>query len=115
MSLREGSTLHEHIAQWAHDTHGWEAGWVPNGDRHAFRCGPVTGYGDTMAQALHSCADGLLEEGWPGDEMYCDRCEGDGSLSELAPCTTHDRDCACNGPRVTIDPCPDCEGSGYAR
>jgi hypothetical protein len=33
-------------------------------------------------------------------------------LAELAPCTTFGSDCACNGPRVIVDPCPDCEGSG---
>lgn len=43
---------------------------------------------------------------------YCPRCEGDGSVSELAPCTTGGSDCACNGPRVLIDPCPDCGGTG---
>jgi hypothetical protein len=44
----------------------------------------------------------------------CEQCEGDGSYSDLAPCTTHDRDCACNGPRVVIDPCEVCGGSGHA-
>lgn len=44
----------------------------------------------------------------------CERCEGDGSYSELAPCTTFGTDCACNGPRMVVDPCPDCKGSGFA-
>jgi DnaJ-class molecular chaperone len=46
------------------------------------------------------------------DEERCKRCEGDGSFSQLAPCTTFGPDCACNGPRVIVDPCPDCGGSG---
>lgn len=49
------------------------------------------------------------------DEERCQRCEGDGSYSELAPCTTCDSECACNGPRVVVDPCPDCGGTGEAR
>lgn len=46
--------------------------------------------------------------------VRCQRCEGDGSYSELALCTTFGPDCACNGSRVTVDPCPDCGGSGNA-
>ena len=46
--------------------------------------------------------------------IRCQRCEGDGSFSELAPCTTSGSDCACNGPRVLVDPCPECGGSGNA-
>lgn len=42
----------------------------------------------------------------------CPRCEGDGATSDFPPCTTNDYDCACNGPRVSIDPCPLCGGSG---
>lgn len=44
----------------------------------------------------------------------CPRCEGDGSYSELADCTTLDKDCACNFSRVLIDPCPKCDGTGVA-
>lgn len=51
----------------------------------------------------------LVSGGGTGD---CERCEGDGSYSELAPCTTAGKDCACNGPRVSVDPCPDCGGTG---
>jgi DnaJ-class molecular chaperone len=47
----------------------------------------------------------------PDDEV-CERCDGEGSYSELAPCTTFGPDCACNGPRVIVDHCPDCDGSG---
>ena len=50
----------------------------------------------------------------PPEQARCLRCEGDGSYSELAPCTTCGSDCACNGPRVIVDPCPDCGGSGEA-
>lgn len=46
------------------------------------------------------------------DDERCLRCEGDGSYSELAECTTFGSDCACNGPRVLVDPCPDCDGTG---
>jgi hypothetical protein len=46
------------------------------------------------------------------ERQRCERCEGDGSYSELAPCTTCGSDCACNGPPVIVDPCPDCGGSG---
>lgn len=46
------------------------------------------------------------------DEQRCERCEGEGSYSEVAPCTTFDLECACNGPRVLVDPCPDCGGDG---
>lgn len=42
----------------------------------------------------------------------CERCEGDGSYSELAPCTTGGPDCACNGPRALVDPCDRCQGFG---
>jgi DnaJ-class molecular chaperone len=48
------------------------------------------------------------------DELRCERCEGDGSYRDLAPCTTMGSDCACNGPRVIHDPCEDCDGSGLA-
>jgi len=48
------------------------------------------------------------------ERVPCERCEGDGSYSTLAECTTHDPDCACNGPRVIVDPCPDCRGTGEA-
>jgi hypothetical protein len=50
----------------------------------------------------------------PPGQDYCERCEGDGSYSGLAPCTTAGADCACNGPRVLVDPCPDCGGSGLS-
>lgn len=42
----------------------------------------------------------------------CEACEGDGSYNDFADCTTFDKDCACNGPRVTVDPCPYCKGTG---
>jgi hypothetical protein len=48
------------------------------------------------------------------EEDYCPRCEGDGSYTELAPCTTGGHDCGCNGPRVTVDPCDVCQGTGLA-
>lgn len=53
----------------------------------------------------------------PGEESAGAReldCEGGGSYSEPAPCTTGGADCACNGPLVLVDPCPDCGGTGVA-
>jgi DnaJ-class molecular chaperone len=44
--------------------------------------------------------------------MVCDRCDGEGSYMRLADCTTTGPDCACNGPRVDVDPCEVCGGSG---
>lgn len=76
--------------------------------------GAVTGYGRTTNEALNNLADGLVEEGWPDDRVSCHRCEGDGSYSELADCTTMDGNCACNGARVLVDPCPKCDGTGMA-
>jgi hypothetical protein len=38
----------------------------------------------------------------------CAECGDTGLMSVLAPCTTFDRDCACNGPRVEA-PCEFCE------
>lgn len=76
MPEREGLTLHERIAQWAHETHGWATGYVPCGvnthgakdvNSAAFRCGPVTGFGRTTNEAINQCADGLIEEGWTDD------------------------------------------------
>jgi DnaJ-class molecular chaperone len=46
---------------------------------------------------------------------YCPKCEGDGSYSELADCTTFDKDCACNFSRITVDPCPECAGTGEVK
>jgi hypothetical protein len=37
----------------------------------------------------------------------CDECEGSGVKTDLAPCTTFDYNCACNGPHITV-PCTDC-------
>lgn len=42
----------------------------------------------------------------------CVRCDGEGSYSELPPCTTFDKNCACNFGGVEVDPCPDCGGDG---
>lgn len=39
------------------------------------------------------------------DRALLCQCEGEGTVSTLAPCTSMDRDCACNGPNVEI-PCP---------
>jgi hypothetical protein len=39
--------------------------------------------------------------------LECSECEGVGS--RLADCTTFDRGCGCNGPRVT---CEACDGEG---
>lgn len=43
---------------------------------------------------------------------HCELCDGEGATTELAACTTFDGKCACNGPRVLVDPCPDCGGTG---
>jgi hypothetical protein len=43
----------------------------------------------------------------------CPACDGDGSYSKLADCTTTGTDCACKRPRVLVDPCDVCGGSGY--
>lgn len=45
-------------------------------------------------------------------DTLCRRCDGDGATSDFAECTTAGHDCACNGPSVSIDPCPRCDGSG---
>lgn len=46
-------------------------------------------------------------------EEDCEQCEGDGSYSKMADCTTGGKDCACNGPRVLVDPCDGCGGKGH--
>lgn len=49
----------------------------------------------------------------PAYPFVCDQCEGDGSYSEMALCTTFDPGCGCSE-RVIVDPCPACGGSGSA-
>ena len=117
MAGKENSRdLATRLAVWAQDTHGWEARFVPS-DVHsqsvAFRIGQHTGYGKTTNEAVNACADALVEDGWPDDRDDCTRCEGGGNYSEMAPCTTFGPDCGCHE-RVLVDPCPDCEGTGYA-
>jgi hypothetical protein len=41
---------------------------------------------------------------------FCERCEGYGVVSEMAPCTTFGPDCGCNE-RIDVV-CPDCDGVG---
>lgn len=64
----------------------------------------------------HSCEvcgrGGFNDPGGSCICVPCSKCEGDGSYSELADCTTFDKDCACNGPRAHVDPCERCNGSG---
>lgn len=56
----------------------------------------------------------MSAEGGKYDFGICPWCEGDGGYSKLADCTTFDGQCACNGPRVIVEPCDLCEGSGRA-
>lgn len=112
----ETATLWGRLRQWGQETHGWDGRLGIKAEMPqpvSATIGPVTGYGRTTNEAINSLADGLADEGWPDDREYCQRCEGDGVYSQLADCTTFDPDCACNGPRVSVDPCPDCGGSGY--
>lgn len=67
----------------------------------------------TRAQLRHVRTNWrLLRGAMRTDQNMCERCEGDGSYSRLADCTTGGPDCACNGARVTVDPCDVCGGSG---
>ena len=68
--------------------------------------------GGFFAGLLAASSANLGAGAMTGDDGYCAKCEGDGSYSELAPCTTFNRDCACNGERVLVDPCEVCGGSG---
>lgn len=47
------------------------------------------------------------------EDNYCEKCDGEGSYSQMADCTTFGPGCGCNE-RVIIDPCEVCGGSGDA-
>lgn len=86
---------------------------TPSACERCIKCGTTIPYGQGVVIGLCvECWNRAVEEVAAESVNDCERCEGEGSYSDFADCTTFGPDCACNGPRVVVNPCPVCGGSG---